>query len=335
MTDETQPQSRRWSRIALRAVGLGLIIGALAFVTNGGQLLALGSSQFWIAYFLAASAALVSLLSNGATIKILNGAPVRYREALSAGALVVALFPLLPSRLSEGLKPLYLSSASGQPFSHGLAALIGERFLDLIVVGCLALCSLALVAVADQSLLLVAVATFWLVTCVGGAGLIVVTKNVDRISALVQRLPVAFLRKLILLFCEGLQQKLKIASLLSALPFVVVTWMFSVLKIYLFVNIAGSIELSLSQILVVFVIATAGLAVAVTPGGIGTFEASFAALLALYGYDLDEGLFLAITFRLAILFPSVCLVAYLVLSGQLDLTRLLAKLRLRRSDAST
>ena len=76
-----------------------------------------------------------------------------------------------------------------------------------------------------------------------------------------------------------------------------------------------------------FVLATIGLAIAVAPGGLGTFEAAVMIGLSAHGYALSEAAILAVAFRVGNLVPSAVVVVVMVLRDEVNLTTLIRRTR--------
>ncbi|MEM9028333.1 MAG: lysylphosphatidylglycerol synthase transmembrane domain-containing protein [Pseudomonadota bacterium] len=290
------------------------------------------NSDLWLGFVGAQACSLLTILTTGVTLVLLNGPPVSYGQAIRAVALSVAFFLFLPSRLSDGLKPLYLSAVSGQPVTRGIATVMAERFLDLVVVGGLVAMAIVLVASdVHQSALLGAAAVFWLIVSVGVIGIVLIWRAPMLFDRVIAILPFERLRNLANDLVVAVRATVAPQRLAMALGTASLTWLISLALFDVFLKMAGSIELTIAQVLVVFVMASAGLALAIAPGGIGTFEAGFVAGMSLYGYAFDEALLLAVVVRVATMSVPLVIVAGMILAGDVDITSLIK--RLRRPDA--
>lgn len=84
---------------------------------------------------------------------------------------------------------------------------------------------------------------------------------------------------------------------------------------YVFYNTSGLPELSLFQVLMVFLVATLGLVVTITPGGLGTYEAATVAVLTQFGVNWEGALAFAIGSRLCWMAIPIALGLVAILNG--------------------
>lgn len=310
----------------VRAIAAGGIMIALAFalrsrvegiVPHAGEIaLAMLAVQPFIA---------LVLVIQGAVTRMLAGASVTLLHGIKAMALGAIGFLLLPGRMSEGLKPLYLASVSGLPLPRGASVLLVERFIDVICVALLILLTLSLTGsspVIDHALLLLGTLA---VAGVIGLGIVIwAPKIMDR---LIERLPWASLRTMAQQLVAAMRETVAPKRLIAAGMFAILTWCCSYALFYTFLKLAASLPLTAAEILTVFTLSTIGLAVAVAPGGLGTFEAAMSLGLVHHGFALPESLMLAICIRLANIALPAGIVAWMVLRDDASVARLLQNVR--------
>lgn len=219
---------------------------------------------------------------------VLSGRAVALPLALRANSLAISGTAILPARLSELGKPLHFRAICGFPAPRGLALVIEERIWDVVGLGLVIVATLILgTEGAGSASLQGAVWTVGILATVGLAVLLALPR-------LARHLPV-----LGRLDAEhGIFRKRTLAGMLGVLGLSALIWAMSVLILAVAYRFSGLPDLDLGQILILFAISTLGLAISVTPGSLGTYEASIVGTLALYGVDWSAALAFAIGFRM-------------------------------------
>lgn len=310
-------------RIALAAIFiaiLGWAVHGRVDIQGHGALLLWGTLAV-IPY------AFVCLALVAFNLSILSGGAVRYRHAFRAAALVTPLFLLLPSRLSELVKPLYLLSAAKLPLAKGLAVVAVERFLDVVCVGVLIAVAAALAVPGSAGALQFSAIVFASVAAVGVCGIAVLLTVPGLIDRILSWIPLDGLRRNAQALILAARETVSPPRLAGAFIVCVLAWASSYASFWTFLTVAGQHPLSWSAVLQVFVLSTIGLAVAVAPGGLGTFEGAVMIGLSAHGYALSEGAILAVAFRLANLVPPVVVVVVMVLRDEVSLSKLIRRTR--------
>lgn len=229
-------------------------------------------------------------------ISLLCDPPVGVWPSAKAAALSGTLTFVLPGRLAELVKPVYLSERCGVAPSRALAVLAVERFLDIVIVAAsLAVGSVLLAHPAFMSSL-----NLWgslaLAGILGAGAFLAWPQLVDRIVAL---LPFAALQRVLDAFLKEVRDSMSARRLVLATALGIGAWLASFALVYFAIDWFGSIPIGLSGTLLVFLAGVAGIAIAVAPAGIGTFEAAVVLALKLYGYGISEALGLALLIRIA------------------------------------
>ena len=151
--------------------------------------------------------------------------------------------------------------------------------------------------------------------------IVVALRFPDTIEKLVGILPFQALQKFIVSsfhsFREGLAHGVRYWSILLTL----LVWTGSVGLYWLFLQLDGGVDLGINQIVIVFLIATLGITITITPGGLGTFEAAVTLILQQYGYNFDTALASAIGLRLVAFLPNALIAAYVVLFEGFDFVK--------------
>jgi glycosyltransferase 2 family protein len=232
----------------------------------------------------------------GWRLSVLSRGQVTIWRGIKASALAGTLLYITPGRLSELIKPVYLSAHCGHGLLQGVALLAVERFLDILIVvagGAAALLLLSGLASA---------ATLWLwvlLSVVGLSGCLLLLRYPAVIVRIISFLPGETVRMATATLVEELRLVVAPRILGTALVISLAVWLMSFGLVYATLNLSASLPLDLTAVLLVFVAGTIGLAVSFAPGGLGTFEAGVVVALKYHGIDTLEALNLALMIRLA------------------------------------
>ena len=279
-------------RIAL-LVALGLFISTQIDIAAIGQYF---TSKLLVALVASQPAILLSFFLFSIRLRLIAPTPPpKLSTAFNAFVLPIGLNTVLPARLSELVKPAYLRWADGLSLQSGFSILIVEKVFDILVVGAAAL------LVLPSAYLSSGILVFLTALIVGAALLPWVVNLLLRFVPTPENRVIVFIRQLL----EAVSQ---VSGRNRYFPVIVLTtggWLASMLSIFIFLNIAGSLSISFAQATAVFVLTLIGGLVAVLPAGLGGFQA--AALIGLLGigYSEEESLVLAILLHVqALLFAG-------------------------------
>lgn len=249
-----------------------------------------------------------SLLAVSFRLKVLVAGVggVTVRQAWTANALTLGVNLLVPGRLSELLKPWYLRYAAGVPFSVGLSAVVLERAFDVLFLAALAMTGVLAFGAPRPVVWVVLGAAAVLGLLTMPVLLRMLRAGVDRLMPSGVKLRVAPL----LDGLEGVADRRYDAAVWFAGA---AGWLLSLAAVWVLLHVALSGALGPRHALAVFVATTAGLAVSVLPGGVGTFEGAAVLTLRSFGVPPAESLALAVLLRLQqAVVPLVALAAALL-----------------------
>lgn len=213
---------------------------------------------------------------------------------------------LLPAKLGEAARLMFLQRHSGMPWDELIGRAFWERFLDL-----------------NMLLLLCTVAFFWEIPGPAGALLTGVVLCGWCMLALLKAKPALMIKTVSLVpgqkprtFLQSAAQKFettfKKAFLFRLLARTVLVWMTYAFSVIGSLHLVGiSLEPGAS---LVFFIATAGaMAIPSVPGAIGVYEAMVVAVLAQYGIARDAALSAAITMHILQFVPGLAVTLWVLL----------------------
>lgn len=239
---------------------------------------------------------LLALLFVALRFRALSGGSVPLWPSTKAAALSSSLLYVFPTRISEFVKPVYLAAQCNLSLLRGTALLAMERFIDVLIVASL-LGLGALLLANDQlgSALLVwgSIASAVILVCLA------VLFCPDRIQSVASLLPSQWLKDVAARFVDEMRLTVSPDRIVLAFFWSSLAWMASFVVVHIVINASGSVPLTQSQSFLVFMAGTVGIAAAVVPGGLGTFEAAIVVSLAAHGYTVGEALALSVLLRAA------------------------------------
>lgn len=314
--------SKKWYPVFLK--GVLLCTGAIIIVRQGwfASITDHMTVETLIAGAVVQPIIILGLFIQGVRHKVLISKPeIGVGSAFRGMVLSQGLNIVLPARLSELLKATYLRDRANVPLSVGLSAVVLERSVDVLIFALLGV--LGSIQFFDKG-------NFVSMSMLGIA-LVVIVFLVVRFPRLVlcglSAIPSlqlsGFLERTYLHFSAiAYTRRFWNATLLG-----IAVWGLSFINILVFLQVAGSLPIGFSGVLLVFVMTTLGGAIPALPGGLGTYEAAAVVALRSLGYGFDEALALAIAlhvFQLALpFFWAICI----LLTDRIGISNLVSDLR--------
>lgn len=255
-------------------------------------------------------------------IRVLSRLRVHLWDAFKAITLTNSFLFVVPSRLSDLLKPLYLLEKSNLPLTTGVAIVAFERIIDIVVVA-IGVSILALILAGRG---MGAALQVWLaLASIAILGALCVLYRPQYIAGLLQLLPAGRPRAVMLGLLQSVSSAVAPRDIPRATVFAVAAWVLSWAVFHVFLMLVGNGPIALDCSLAVFLAASIGLATAVAPGGLGTFEAAVVVALGWYGYPVAEALSFAIGLHIASLGYQLPLSLGLGIRGDISLNEFVRK----------
>lgn len=223
---------------------------------------------------------------------------------LTSFAYYIAGFSLTttPGKAGETIRSLYLHQHKVR-FSASLAAFFTERFLDVVVVACLALLSL-LQFIEYQSAIISAIIILLLLVALFAYG-----NTHYLIEKLLPYIKFHFLSRLLnylSLFLSHTKKLFGFSLLTSGLMLGTIAWILQGMA-FVFLLQHFNIELSIWVAIGIYAASLLAGAISFIPGGVGTTEAAMAFLLITVGVDKQIALIIPVIARIASLWFAVTL----------------------------
>ena len=226
---------------------------------------------------------------------------------------------MLRTKLGELAKVIYLSHHSRLSRAEALGVVFWERFLDL---NALLLLGLLPAALVGQGELLWPLGLGLL----GLWGVLLLFGHWRTLSLrLIALFPFARLRAFLLELHGHLQARLSPVFLLAGGGYTLLIWLIAVAQAMLVFYWVADLPITPLQALTVFVVATLGLSIPSTPGGIGLFEAAVVLSLGWFGVAREEALGAALVMRMVVFIPTTLLTLLLLSRQELGVMALLRR----------
>ena len=240
-------------------------------------------------------------------LHVLSHHRLRLRTGLAASLVALGVNNLLPAKLGEVAKAVYLRQHGAMPFSEAAVMVGWERFFDLNVLVLMALAG-AYPYLHDTLLVPVALAL------VAGWGVAwAVIRFGAPVRAAIQRLPWEKLRVFLHDAHAHLDTRMVRGTLVLTGLLSVVVWVLYAAGSWLVLTWVCGIEIDAAQVLVVFVVAASGMALPSSPGALGVYEAAIVLALGWFAVPPEQALAAALVMH-AIQYLPTTLLALVVLS---------------------
>lgn len=264
---------------------VGLVLACLGYALWGVDLARLGvilTSFNPLAVALYVVMALASTLAPGLRLRFLMAGRIGAATGMRACLMGLALNNVLPARLGEMAKALYLRREGGVSLGRALEAVFWERFFDLSAL--LAL-GVAVAALLGQGMIL-----YPLLAVVGGGWcfLLLLRVRPGAAHAVLRLLPGQGLKLFAAEMLGLLQANLRVAFLCRLSLWTVAAWIGYVSLYGVGLCLMAGLPADPALVLTVFAVATLGFALPGAPGGMGIYEASMVLALGWFGVDRER-----------------------------------------------
>lgn len=214
---------------------------------------------------------------------------------------------ILPAKLGEGVKMWFIARESREPAPLILTAIFWERFFDLNI---LLLLGFLIVLGSDSTF---SIGSFSLLVLGLWFFLIVTRHRPAWVMGMIQWVPVAAVREFLLQITQYLSQGLSGRNVVNGSFWSVVLWLQYVTQVTVILLWAAEMDLSLTAILVIFVVSGIGMNLAASPGGLGVYEAAIVVSASWFDVSRENALAAAIVLHFVQYVPS-CVIGLFLMS---------------------
>ncbi len=218
------------------------------------------------------------------------------KDGLESTFICLGLNNLLPGKAGEFLKVLYLKKISRIRISFALPLMLVERLLDVLLLFTFILVGSFFNTNLNFYFLLVIIAF----TLMFLFFVIYYRKLILRRSLLIKHLRI---RSFVVNFVKTIARvKIKEFFLLSL--YTILIWFLYFLYLYVFIFFGTDFNINIYQAMIVFIFISIGMAIPLSPGGVGTVHIGAVLSLGWFGVDKSDALAFAIVFHLVQFLPT-------------------------------
>ncbi len=241
------------------------------------------------------------------------------KTSCKASILSIGLNVIIPVRLSEFIKPIILNLDANVKISAGISALFLERISDLMII--------VLISFFAISFTWLKISINYLCLLIGFIVLLLCLLKYSKRYNLTKFIPWKNIRKLYVDIIKNISENLKNGVLKKGLFYGSLGWVCSFLSVFIFMKVAGSIELSIFECLILFLATTLAIAVPSLPSGVGSFEAGATWVLQSNGYSIEEAFVLSVGLHISQLVLAVVLSVLFIIFSDYSFKELRANLK--------
>jgi len=264
---------------------------------------------------------IASLVVHGERLRVFAGREITLAVAIKGNAIALCGGLLVPGRVTELLKPLYFRYRSGLTFNAGVSVVVLERLLDVVAVAAITLVALYAAPAGDTHL----IEAGRLIALIALGGCIAMTATLllwpNHLVWLIHKIPIPRARGWLSATIDRLNDSVQPHTWPTNIGLTLIAWLGSVACYWVFFQLDGGPALGWMESVIVFVVGALGLAITVTPGGLGTFEAAVALTLVHYGYTFDQAMASALGLRIGSFLPVTAVTVHAIVVDGFDLVR--------------
>jgi len=226
---------------------------------------------------------------------------------------------ILPAKLGEVSRLIYLRNVYRYPFNYGVGAMVVERGADLFVVACF-LAAGAGIATGNDFLQIgagIAIAAI--------LGTIFALKIGEgrALRALLRRIPLRFIRIYSQKIARLILRDLGVERTVRVLGYTLLLRIVYFLTVAFFINEVAQFHLTWGELFIVYLVSSIAWSIPLAPGGSGTFHAGMVLAMGWYGIAKEESLAIAVVFHLLLNLVPMLLAVMIILVKGIPLSRMM------------
>ncbi len=283
----------------------------LRFALVGGCLFYVFSDLEWGTFWNALQQFSLWALAITAVLSVVQYLPVALRmcfltnweagilTSLKASVFCLGVNNILPAKLGEVAKAYYLRKKTGIPLGKGLGLIFWERFFDLNTLLLLGLLAALMQGIYKVVLPLGAVVgSIW--------AMVILFRWKPQLSVWMTKvLPGEKLKTLFTDVMEQLQGRANPVFFAKLGAYSLFAWAGFAMVYMAAIWWMGGVDLTVAQIITVFVVASIGFAAPSSPGGVGVFEGAFVFAMSMFQIEKETALAVALVLRFLFFVPTV------------------------------
>ncbi len=245
---------------------------------------------------------------------ILTDKKCALKPAFEAFIISAFLNNILPAKLGELAKVMYLKKIYHFSMNNILAVVFIERIFDILMLATFSLFVLTFYVENEiyKNIFYVVVIFIWIF-------LIAMKYKKDYFIFLVYLVPSRVIKIFGKKIINNINKILSFSTTFKVLSLTFLVWVsFAIITLFFFYFVA-KFNLSFTQMLIVFVVSAVGMALPLAPAGTGTYHAGVIISLGWFGVAKEEALISAIILHLIQIIPPIFISAYIFYKKELNL----------------
>lgn len=234
-------------------------------------------------------------------------------ESFEAIGISAFLNFILPAKLGELSKIIYLKKVYGFNANNTFSVLILERVFDVLFLGFFSMMTATIFL--NNALILESSLVF-----IGLTALFFILVKSKKFKKILKKITSKVVRANLLKIVSNLEKALNRRTFTTTLLLTLLVWVTYFLTVFIFLKFATSFNLTFIEIFTVFVISSIAMSIPLLPGGVGTYQAGIVFALGLYGVGKEEALMIGLVLHLMILIPSVIVVLFILFNKNISLS---------------
>lgn len=197
---------------------------------------------------------------------------------------------ILPIKLGELSRAIYLKNFYTYKIHNSIMYMAIEKYLDIIILAIIMV--VAGTNIVDNEYVNI-LGIFIIVIAIFSVFFIKSKLLLTIVSFIPSRIVKIYFKKIIIKITSNFNK----SNFMNTFIITIIIWFSYYITVYTFFNYASGFQLSLHEVLVVFLISTIAFALAITPGSLGVYELSIVLSLGWYGISKDEAIIAALLLR--------------------------------------
>jgi len=238
---------------------------------------------------------ILSLIFSGIRLAILTKsqkAPIEKLVVMCKSIIIThGMSLILPARLSEVVKPIYIRNNLKISLGSALGAVFLERVMDIII--------LFIMSILGFYLFVNKINLNYFIVILILTSILLILINYSNIFNFIDKIPIKFLKSLILNFIDTIKNRTKIKYTFSAFLAGAIAWAISFISVSVILNLYGLEHIGIKGYLAVFILSTIGGAIPALPGGFGAYEAAVIYVLSYYEIGFEEAFPIAVCLHIS------------------------------------
>jgi len=255
--------------------------------------------------FISMFSVLISDIMLGARWQFLSKNRCSYAASFEVSVVAGFLNFILPAKLGEISKLVYLKRLYNIRFSSSIIVLFIERSMDMLVLAVVTLMATS-IFLENESARNVAILIIILMAFA------IFTLNTKFFQQVLNYIPIRSVKIFLKRSLSNIRRQLNLLSLIMGLGYSFILWISYFFTVWLFFEYATNIHLLLIDVFIIFTISSIAMSIPLAPGGLGTYQAGLIFALDLYGVDKETALAVGIILHIILLAPSALLALWVI-----------------------